>query len=57
MGLQDKANNKIQWLAGQARELAGRVTGNRSQQAKGHRGQAKANLKDAGEKIKDTFKP
>ena len=56
MSLLDKANNKLQWLTGEVKELAGRATGNKSRQAKGERDQGKADLKDAGEKVKDAFK-
>jgi uncharacterized protein YjbJ (UPF0337 family) len=56
MSLLDKANNKLQWLTGEVKELAGRATGNKSRQAKGERDQGKADLKDAGEKVKDGFK-
>ena len=47
MSLLDKANNKLQWLTGEVKELAGRATGNKSGQAKGERDQGKADLKDA----------
>ena len=56
MSLLDKANNKLQWLTGKIKELAGRATGNKSRQAKGERDQGKADLKDAGQKVKDAFK-
>ena len=56
MSLLDKANNKFQSLTGTVKEMVGRVTGNKSQQAEGHRDQGKADLKDAGEKVKDAFK-
>ena len=56
MSLLDKANNKLQWLTGKVKELAGRATGNKSRRAEGERDQTKADLKDAGEKVKDTFK-
>jgi uncharacterized protein YjbJ (UPF0337 family) len=56
MSLLDKANNKLQWLTGKVKELGGRATGNKSRQSKGEHEQGKADLKDAGEKVKDTFK-
>ena len=56
MSLLDKANNKLQWLTGKGKELAGRATGNKSRRAEGERDQSKADLKDAGEKVKDTFR-
>ena len=49
----DKAENKRQELGGMAKEAVGKFTGDKSTEAEGKRGQAKANLKDAGEKLKE----
>jgi uncharacterized protein YjbJ (UPF0337 family) len=43
-------------LKGKAKEEAGRATDNRDLEAEGKRDQSKADLKDAGEKVKDAFK-
>jgi len=56
MGAEDKARNKVQNLGGKAKEAAGRLTGDRETEDRGRADQAKSNLKDAGEKIKDAFK-
>jgi uncharacterized protein YjbJ (UPF0337 family) len=56
MGTGDKASNKIDDLGGKAKEAAGKVTGDKSTENEGKVDQSKANLKDAGEKIKDAFK-
>ncbi len=56
MGVGDKISNKIDDLGGKAKEATGRATGDRSTESEGQVDQAKANLKDAGEKIKDAFK-
>jgi uncharacterized protein YjbJ (UPF0337 family) len=56
MSALDKAKNKIENLGGQAKEAAGSATGDKSTENEGKVDQAKANLKDAGEKIKDAFK-
>ena len=56
MGTGDKASNKIDDLGGKAKEAAGKVTGDKNTENEGKVDQAKANLKDAGEKIKDAFK-
>ena len=56
MSLLDKANNKLQWLTGKVKELAGRATGDKSRQAEGQRDLTKSDLKDAGAKVKDAFK-
>ncbi len=52
----DKAKNKAEDLGGKAREAVGKVTGDQSTQNEGKGDQAKSNLKDAGEKVKDAFK-
>ena len=51
----DKAKNKTQDVAGKAKEAVGRATGDRDTEARGRGDQAKSNLKDAGEKVKDAF--
>ena len=52
----DKAKNKAQEVAGKAKEAVGRATGDRDTEARGKGDQSKANLKDAGEKVKDAFR-
>ncbi|MCK0172919.1 MULTISPECIES: CsbD family protein [Mycobacteriaceae] len=52
----DKANNKIEELGGKAKEGLGKLTGDKSTENEGKGDQAKSNLKDAGEKVKDAFK-
>ena len=56
MGADDKASNKIDDLGGKAKEGLGKVTGDKDTQNEGKVDQAKASLKDAGEKVKDAFK-
>jgi uncharacterized protein YjbJ (UPF0337 family) len=56
MSATDKAKNKIDDVAGKAKEGLGRATGDRSTEDEGRRDQAKADIKDAGEKVKDAFK-
>ena len=56
MGTDDKTSNKIDELGGQFKEKAGEATGDRSLEAEGQGDQSKANLKQAGEKVKDAFK-
>ena len=56
MGTDDKTSNKAEELSGQFKEKAGETTGDQSLQAEGERDQSKANLKQAGEKVKDAFK-
>ncbi len=55
MSFIDKAKNKVEELTGQAKEKTGEATGNDDLKAEGQTDQAKGNLKDAGEKIKDVF--
>jgi uncharacterized protein YjbJ (UPF0337 family) len=56
MSNEDKASNKIEELAGKGKETAGRATDNPDLEAEGKGDQAKSNLKQAGEKVKDVFK-
>jgi uncharacterized protein YjbJ (UPF0337 family) len=52
----DKAKNKAQDLGGKAKEAVGNVTGDEGTRDEGRSDQAKSNVKDAGEKVKDAFK-
>ncbi len=52
----DKAKNTAQRAKGEVKEAAGTVTGDAKLQAKGKVDQRKANLKQAGEKLKDAVK-
>jgi uncharacterized protein YjbJ (UPF0337 family) len=52
----DKAKNKAEELGGKAKEAVGKVTGDKNTENEGKGDQAKSNLKDAGEKVKDAFK-
>jgi uncharacterized protein YjbJ (UPF0337 family) len=56
MGAHDKVSNKIDDVAGKAKEAIGRVTGDDDTRVEGKLDQAKSSLKDAGEKVKDAFK-
>ena len=52
----NKTRNATQKVKGQVKEAAGRVTGDRQLEAEGRADKAKANLKQAGEKLKDAFR-
>jgi len=60
MGVDDSARNKTrnaaQKVKGQVKEAAGRVTGDQRLEAEGRADKTKANLKQAGEKVKDAFR-
>ncbi|MDP9496881.1 MAG: CsbD family protein [Actinomycetota bacterium] len=56
MSFTDKAKNKAEELAGQAKEAAGKATGNEKLEAEGKADQGAANLKQAGENVKDVFR-
>ena len=56
MSAADKVKNKIEDLGGRAKEAVGKATGDRDTRDEGRADQAKASLKDAGEKVKDAFK-
>lgn len=53
MGLDDKISNKAEELGGQAKEGAGKATGNERLEAEGRGDQGSAKVKQAGEKVKD----
>jgi uncharacterized protein YjbJ (UPF0337 family) len=56
MGLDDKASNKAEEVGGEVKERVGRATDDEQLEAEGRTDQSKANLKQAGEKIKDAFR-
>ncbi|NUP59324.1 MAG: CsbD family protein [Pseudarthrobacter sp.] len=56
MGLDDKIENTAEKLGGKGKEAAGAASGDESLRAEGETDQAKADLKQAGEKVKDAFK-
>ncbi|CAH0226029.1 hypothetical protein SRABI76_02631 [Microbacterium oxydans] len=56
MGLDDKIKNAAQDIAGKAKEAIGNVTDNDKLVAEGKADQAKADVKQAGENVKDAFK-
>ncbi|WP_181312513.1 CsbD family protein [Nocardioides campestrisoli] len=56
MGLDDKISNATEKLGGKGKEAAGDASGDRDLQAEGKTDQTKADLKQAGEKVKDAFK-
>jgi uncharacterized protein YjbJ (UPF0337 family) len=56
MGLDDKIKNAAEDLAGKGKEAVGKHTDNESLEAEGQADQTKANLKKAGENVKDAFK-
>jgi uncharacterized protein YjbJ (UPF0337 family) len=53
---EDKASNKAQELKGKAKEKLGDAIDNEQMQGEGKADQAKGNLKQAAEKVKDVFK-
>ena len=56
MATDDKLRNKGENVKGKAKETIGRATDDEELEAQGRTDQAKANLKDAGEKVKDAIK-
>jgi uncharacterized protein YjbJ (UPF0337 family) len=56
MGNDDKIDNRADELKGKVKEVVGDATDDRDLQTEGQADQAKGNLKQAGEKIKDAFK-
>jgi uncharacterized protein YjbJ (UPF0337 family) len=56
MGLDDKVDNKAEEMGGKVKEHVGEATNDEDLQAEGKGDQAGADLKQAGEKVKDAFK-
>ncbi len=56
MSTDDKAEAKTEGMVGKGKEKLGDATGNESMQREGKTEQSKADLKQAGEKVKDAFK-
>ena len=56
MGNTDKAKNRAQQLKGQVKEQAGTATGNDRTRRSGQRDAKSADLKQAGEKVKDALR-
>jgi uncharacterized protein YjbJ (UPF0337 family) len=54
MGIGDKAKNKAEELAGKAKAGVGDATDNRDLEAEGRMQESKADVKQAGENMKDT---
>ncbi|WP_353807900.1 CsbD family protein [Agromyces sp. SYSU T00194] len=56
MGTDDKAQHKAEEVVGKVKEKAGEATGDREMEAEGKADQTKANLKQAGDDVKDAFR-
>lgn len=56
MGIADKAKNVAQDIAGKAKEVAGEATNDDKLKAEGKEDQTAADVKQAGENVKDAFK-
>ena len=56
MGLDDKIRNAAEEAAGKVKEKAGDATDNEELEAEGKADQMKADVKQAGEKVKDAAK-
>jgi uncharacterized protein YjbJ (UPF0337 family) len=56
VGNDDKLQNMADSKIGKAKETLGKATDNDDMEAEGKTDQSKADLKQAGEKVKDVFK-
>jgi uncharacterized protein YjbJ (UPF0337 family) len=56
MGLDDKIKNAVEDATGKGKEATGKATDNERLEAEGKGDQASADVKQAGEKVKDAFK-
>ena len=57
MSGEDKAWNKVQQVTGKIKAATGRAINDPALEAEGRTDQRAAHLKDAGEKVKDAFRP
>lgn len=55
MSALDKAKNALEDNQGKVKEAVGKATGDKDTEAEGKTDQSKADLKNAGEKVKDAF--
>lgn len=53
----DKARNKVRLITGKLKAATGRATNDPTLAAEGRADQRAAHLGDAGEKVKDAFRP
>ncbi|MDO5053166.1 MAG: CsbD family protein [Pseudoclavibacter sp.] len=56
MGADDKIKNAAEKAVGKVKETVGQATGNEELKAEGKAEQTGANLKNAGENVKDAFR-
>jgi uncharacterized protein YjbJ (UPF0337 family) len=56
MGAENKAANKVTEAKGKIKKKAGQAAGDTDLEAEGRAEESKGDLKQAGEKVKDTFK-
>ena len=56
MSFTDKVNNAVQQAKGMVKKATGKVTDNEHLEAEGKADQSEANIKKAGENVKDAFK-
>jgi uncharacterized protein YjbJ (UPF0337 family) len=56
MSAEDKVKNTAETAKGKVKEGLGKATDDKSLEAEGHGDQAKGDLKNAGEKVKDAVK-
>lgn len=56
MSFTDKMKHKAQEALGKGKAKTGQATDDKSMQAEGDRDQSKANLKQAGDDVKDAFR-
>lgn len=52
----DKTKHSAEGMVGKAKEATGKATDDKEMQAEGRNEQSKADLKKAGDKVKDAFK-
>ena len=56
MSMSDKAQHKAEGAMGKVKEATGKATDDESMEAEGRAEQSRADVKQAGDKVKDAFK-
>ena len=57
MSAADKARNKVRQVTGKLKAATGRATNDPTLEAEGRADERAGHLRDAGEKVKDAFRP
>lgn len=57
MSFGQRIRHRVETVKGSAKRVTGRITGNRRLEGEGRTEEAKGNMKQAADKVRNTFKP